>query len=339
MSATATRLTLVELAPMMRDALRDKSYRQYPLGQEAGHYLRFKRKRLTDSSYRDYESALDKLARFFPDLQLHDFEPPVGVERLEEFLDYQWGSQAPRTYNKSLSIMGDFFKWAVLKNKLHGDPTLPIERARSRQVYRTTFPGDQRRAIVADGPSVEDLLRDRIALRLLLDYGIRKGALKTIQFRHFDHQRRRITIFTKGQKVRELPVPDPALWMDLERHILDVEARPDHFLMPRRKAIPNRGVSVMHTFPGEPMGDHGLHDWWYRCLTRAGVVADGVTRGERMHKARHTAGQRVLDKTGNLKAVQKLLGHTSIQTTADIYTDWDIDALTETMRLVVEDDD
>jgi site-specific recombinase XerC len=27
-----------------------------------------------------------------------------------------------------------------------------------------------------------------------------------------------------------------------------------------------------------------------------------------MHKARHTAGQRVLDSTGNLKAVQKLLG-------------------------------
>ncbi len=43
-----------------------------------------------------------------------------------------------------------------------------------------------------------------------------------------------------------------------------------------------------------------------------------------MHKARHTAGQRVLDVTGNLKAVQKLLGHESIQTTGDIYTDSDM---------------
>jgi len=41
-----------------------------------------------------------------------------------------------------------------------------------------------------------------------------------------------------------------------------------------------------------------------------------------MHKARHTAGQRVLDSTGNLKAFQKLLGHASIQTTGDIYADW-----------------
>ena len=87
----------------------------------------------------------------------------------------------------------------------------------------------------------------------------------------------------------------------------------------------------------EPMGGHGLHDWWYGCLERAGVVAKGQTRGERMHKARHTAGQRVLDHTrGNLKATQKLLGHSSISTTADIYVDWDIDQLAETLREMLE---
>ncbi len=52
-----------------------------------------------------------------------------------------------------------------------------------------------------------------------------------------------------------------------------------------------------------------------------------------------TAGQSVLDHTGNLKAVQKLLGHSSITTTGDIYTDWDIDQLEETMRVVVGEDD
>jgi integrase len=73
------------------------------------------------------------------------------------------------------------------------------------------------------------------------------------------------------------------------------------------------------------MGVDGLHNWWYRCLERAGVVPQGVTQGERMHKARHTAGQRLLDGTkGNLKAVQKLLGHKSMQTTGDVYTDWDL---------------
>jgi site-specific recombinase XerC len=68
----------------------------------------------------------------------------------------------------------------------------------------------------------------------------------------------------------------------------------------------------------------------------AGITPQGVHRRDHMHKARHTAGQRVLDKTGNLKAVQKLLGHSSIQTTRDVYADWDIDQLAATMAEVLQ---
>ena len=324
-------LTLAELAPMMRDALKDKSYQASPLGEDAAGYLRVKRKRLTESSHRDYERGLAHLAWHFADLRLEDFEPPTGTTRIEEFLDHEYGDSSPRNYNKNLSILKDFFRFQIMRGRLHGDPTLPIERARARQVYRTTFSTSQRRAIIA---SAEEL-RDRIALRLLLDYGLRKGALQAIQFKHFDHQRRRLTIFTKGEKVREVPIPHPAFWMDLERHLLDVEAQAGHYLMCRTKTVPRAGVV---RFPDKPLGAHGLHDWWYRQLINAGIVPAGTTSGERMHKARHTAGQRVLDATGNLKATQKLLGHSSVQTTGDIYADWDIDQLTATMTDVLKDD-
>jgi site-specific recombinase XerC len=200
---SAAELTLAEAARMMRDAVRDKSYRAFPLGQEAEAYLHAKRKRLTEASYRDYESGLDKLARYFCDLELKDFEPLAGTRRLEEFLDAQYGDRAPRTYNKNLSILRDFFKWAVLRGELHGDPTLPIERARARDVHRETFSEDIRRRLLAENHD----LRDRVALRLLLDYGLRKGALRAVQFKHFDHNRLRLTIFTKGGKVRALPLP------------------------------------------------------------------------------------------------------------------------------------
>lgn len=43
------------------------------------------------------------------------------------------------------------------------------------------------------------------------------------------------------------------------------------------------------------------------------------------------------DATGNLKAVQQPLGHASIQTTGDIYTNWDIDQLAATMADVPDD--
>ena len=106
--------------------------------------------------------------------------------------------------------------------------------------------------------------------------------------------------------------------------------------MARQKTIPRTGV---RRFPDNPMSPHGLHSWWYRCLARAGIVPEGAQSGERMHKARHAAGQRVLDRTGNLKAVQKLLGQASIQTTGDVYADGDIDQLARTLLDVLEADD
>jgi site-specific recombinase XerC len=83
------------------------------------------------------------------------------------------------------------------------------------------------------------------------------------------------------------------------------------------------------------MGVHGAHLWWYDCVAQAGIVPEGTTSGEKMQRARHTAGQRVLDSTGNLKAVQKLLGQSSIQTMGDVYADWDIDQLRATMAQVL----
>jgi site-specific recombinase XerC len=57
-----------------------------------------------------------------------------------------------------------------------------------------------------------------------------------------------------------------------------------------------------------------------------------------MHKARHTAGHVVLDSSGNLKAVQKLLGHKSLMTTADVYLDWDIDQLAQTLAEALQEE-
>jgi integrase len=332
----APSLTLVAATRIVRDATKNKSYRAFPLGQAAGAYLRQNRGRLLPTTYATYESGLDKLARHFCDLDLPDFEPPVGTERLEEFLDDTWGDAAPRTRAKNLSILKGFFEWAVLTGRMYGDPARPIRPPKKRGVERTIFSEDQTRAIIASAPS----RRDRVALHLLLRVGIRKGALQRVQFKHFDHAHGRLTIFTKGGKVQMLPVVDPAFWNDLERHILDWGAAPDDYLICHTRSIPRQfkgGTQLAVTeYRTEPMGVHGLHRWWYRCLERARVVPPGTTKGERMHKARHTAGQRVLDHTrGNLKAAQKLLGHSSISTTADIYVDWDIDQLAEVMREIL----
>ncbi|MFL5917729.1 MAG: tyrosine-type recombinase/integrase, partial [Gaiellaceae bacterium] len=152
-------------------------------------------------------------------------------------------------------------------------------------------------------------------------------------------RRRRISTLPSFDAGRRNAATDRAF--ELEHWILDCGAQPNEYLLCRRTVRPNRhkpGEKFIFEYRDQPMGVHGLHRWSYGCLQRAGVVAEGQSSGEKMHKARHTAGQRVLDHTrGNLKAVQKLLGHSSISTTGDIYTDWDIDQLAETLRDMLEE--
>lgn len=318
----------------------DTSYLEHPMGQEADRYLAIKRKRLTDASYRGYEHCLAELALFYPDKVLEDFIPPAGTELIEEFLHTRWGRSEPRTYNKNLSILSDFFKWQALRQRLLGDPTLPIERAKKKAIYRSTFTKEQVTAILAAarGP------RERIALRLLLNYGIRKGTLQKVRLHHFSAERRHVVLFTKGQKVQTLPIPQQVIWDDLDL----IGGQPHHYLLPKqkltRRPTESRRAAVLRDriealqaelaeceenaewvrlWPDEQIGDHGAHSWWYRCLARAGVVEEGVERGAKMHRARHTAGQHLLDKTGNLKLVQVTLGHTSSNTTADHYVGWE----------------
>lgn len=331
---TAAPLTLAEQARVMEqyaEIMRNKAYEELPMGQEVAAYLRIKAKRLSENSQLAYESTLDKFARQFAYLELRDLEPPLGTERIEEWLGQMWGKKRPATYNRHLSVLKDFFKHQIIRGKMHADPTLAIEPAKKRQVYRTTFSPDQVRAIIAS----QEELRDRIALRLLLHYGLRRGSLQAIQFKHFDHVRKRLTMFAKGGKVRELPIPQAAFWHDLERHIIESEAEPGHYLMQARWS--NR--KAQKSMPEQRMSAHGLHNWWYRCLANAGIVGVGETSGERMHKARHTAGQRLLDKTGNLKATQEFLGHASIQTTGDVYSGWADERLEGSIEQALEDED
>jgi hypothetical protein len=74
-------LTLADAARMMREALRDRSYRSTPLGLEVARYYRWKKNEwgATAETLRDYEAILAKLALDHADLELGDFAPPVGT--------------------------------------------------------------------------------------------------------------------------------------------------------------------------------------------------------------------------------------------------------------------
>lgn len=315
---------------MMREALRDRSYRSTPLGLEVARYYRWKKNEwgATEGTLRDYEAILAKLALDHADLELADFCPPVGTERLREFIDNRWGERTPRTRAKVISVLRDFFAWAVRERGLQGNPAIPIFRPRKRDVARGTFtPTDVARLI-----SSQPRQRDRVALLLLFRLGLRKSELARLQFKHYDG--RQLTIFGKGGKVRYLPVVDAELRLQLERHILDRAPTPDEFLLFPEKIGPEFYGGPLATIwedRARPLSSTAMHRWWAGCMRRAGLAH------RPMHEARHTAITDFLRRTGNLKLAQMLAGHADIGTTANIYAHLDTTDLETALRALDED--
>lgn len=316
---------LATAARILRDAVKDKSYRSTPLGLEVGRYCRWKRNEwgATTETMRDYEAILAKLALDHADLDLSDFAPPVGTERLREFIDSRWGERSPRTRSKVISVLRDFFGWAVREQRLVGNPATPIFRPRRRETARGTFPQSDTARLVA----AQTRQRDRVALLLLFRLGLRKGELSRVQFKHYDG--RQLTVFGKGGKVRYLPVVDNDLRLELERHILDRQPDSDEFLLYPEKTGPEfyKGpVGVIWEARHRAMAPTTMHRWWAGCLERAGLPH------RPMHEARHTAITEFLRQTGNLKLAQMLAGHADIGTTANIYAHLDTSDLEAALK-------
>jgi integrase len=342
---STTAFPLSDAARIVKGALKDRSYRATPLGLEVARYIRWKRNEwgATEETLRDYEAILARLAIFHADLELSDFEPSAGIELCRDFWDHHWGHRSERTRAKTLSVMRDFFKWACAEGKMVGNPALAMQRPKKRKTERHTFTRDQVLSII-EGQSK---LHNKIACRLIVQYGLRRAELAGVQRKHFDFERQRLFVRGKGGTVRYAQLADPVIWRELGQLELERQWQPDEYLLfaqkrgPRwRKGGVGYDMEVLDENRLKPLVNRTVHSWWYRCLTEAGIVDKGVTSGQNMHRGRHTAGQALLDHTkGNLKAVQKFLGHADFSTTADTYVDWDDSQLAEDVRSMFAQDE
>lgn len=132
-----------------------------------------------------------------------------------------------------------------------------------------------------------------------------------------------IRVITKGGVPRVLPLSAEAyqiLWKRRGQHPLFVFT----FKARRTRRCPHHGTLQIK---GEryPITYYGLGSRKRVTWKAAGIAA-------RIHDLRHTTGMRTLRKTGNLRVVQKILGHTDIAITAKFYTDANV----EDMRAAME---
>lgn len=156
--------------------------------------------------------------------------------------------------------------------------------------------------------------------------GLRRREL-LLTWPQVDFDKATIAIIGKGNKPSILPLPRRAyeiLWALRGNHDWWVFT----FVAQRTRKCPKTKTKFIKG-KRYPMTYYGIGTNRRRKWPKAGVNA-------RLHDLRHTAGQRTLRTTGNLKLVQKLLRHTDIGTTSRFYTDASVEDIRAGLEAVVE---
>ncbi|GAA3670014.1 tyrosine recombinase XerC [Arthrobacter ginkgonis] len=176
----------------------------------------------------------------------------------------------------------------------------PAEEADASAAAREADPRD---AALAD--------RDLALLELLYASGIRVGELVALDIDDVDNDRRTLRVLGKGNKERTVPFGQPALnalndWLRRGRPVL---------------AAPGSGPALFLGVRGGRLGQRQAREVVSRALEGLG---DTAARGP--HALRHTTATHLLDAGADLRAVQELLGHSSLATT-QLYTHVSVERL------------
>ena len=215
------------------------------------------------------------------------------MDLLYAFLDQYWGDSADATMEQRCRVLASFFGWAHATERISRDPAKHLVPPRRRPTTRRAHELEEIRYIASSQEP-----RDEAALLLLGRLALRKNDLRELRLRDIDLAHDLIHIRRgKGGKPAELPIVYEDLRKALYFHLQIRGGHPDEYLL------------YPKTDRHRPLTPSALYRWFKRCLERAGA-SDFP-----MHELRHSAGDHLWRRTGNLVLAQQLLRHESIETT------------------------
>lgn len=209
-----------------------------------------------------------------------------------------------------------FFRWLCLNNELPANPASDLELPRilPRQLPRAL--GQQQILDLLNQPDVTDQLgvRDRAILETLYATGVRRRELANLDLDDWQSERRTLLVRRgKGNKDRLLPVGKQASgWLD--RYLEKVRPHLAHDDTETALFVSGYG----HRFNPDYLGN-----WVRKQLDECGVTQSGSC-----HLLRHSFATHLLEGGADIRIIQQLLGHASLQTT-DIYTSVTVEHLRE----------
>jgi len=152
----------------------------------------------------------------------------------------------------------------------------------------------------------------------------KKGKGKTIAVHNIRKEPKVVT--------EELDI-DKALVVHLRSYLAWRECRIADMDSDRRKGMTKDSGALFIGQRG-PLSAQGLQQSWKSAIRQAGLPEEYS-----IHCARHSVAVRLLKKTGNLRQVQKQLGHTSPVTTANMYADISHEDMQKGVTGLWDDDD
>lgn len=273
------------------------------------------RKQVKPSTKRSYDC----------ELRVHIL-PAIGAVRItdvaplhiEQLLQSRLkGGSSPKTVRNLVGLLQSIFSLAVDNDLIARSPVRDRHKPRVTRSEKPVWSPEQLKLIVDSVPKTH---RSLFVCAMLT--GARLGELLALQWRHVDLQ-------SQTLEIRQ------SLWEgELVAPKTEGSVRVIYFGPSLLSALRAQKQNSNHNAPddfvfckedGSSLNPDVLRrDVLYPTLDRLGIARNSRAAG--FHTFRHSAATIVNQRTGNLKLVQKLLGHSNLSTTADVYTHTSADA-------------
>jgi integrase/recombinase XerC len=217
------------------------------------------------------------------------------------------GGLKGRSIQRALSAIRSFYNHLAKQRQLDSNPANGIQAPKQSRQLPRTLDADRVSQYLQPLGNEPLELRDQAMAELFYSSGLRLSELANLDLNDLDKSQQLVTVTGKGRKTRTLPVGGPALsalqqWLAVREANAGEQAL---FTSQRGTRISTRSIQARLRQRGR----------------RSGMQQD-----VHPHMLRHSFASHILESSGDLRAVQELLGHANISTT-QIYTHLDFQHL------------
>lgn len=276
-------------------------------------YLRLERS-LSGNTLDAYEHDLVKLVQYLDYRKLHVMPENITREVLQDFIRWihELGMTA-RTQARVLSGIKAFYKYLLMENTINDDPTELIEGPRIGQKLPDFLSVEEINTLL-DGIdlSLPEGQRNKAMLETLYSCGLRVSELVGLLMSQTYADAGFVKVTGKGDKERIVPIGNSALkqiryYLEGYRCHLPVQPGHEDYLFLNRRGRKLTRVMVF-------------------TIIKQLAAKTGIRTSISPHTFRHSFATHLVEGGADLRAVQEMLGHSSI-TTTEIYTHLDRDYL------------